>query len=439
MQRKAPIRISRRKLLGQLAGGLTGPLIVRSTVFGTSAPSNRLNLGSIGNGRMGRGDMSACLQQSMQANARVMAVCDLDSNRAAAAKAVVDKFYADNLGKSLDCKIYGDYRELLARDDIDGVTISTPDHWHAVCAVAAAKAGKDIYLQKPLTYTLGEGRQLVQAVRENGRILQTGSQQRSDPKFRQACEMVRNVRIGKLHTIRVGLPPDSGTGNPAPMRVPPNLNYEVWLGPRSEAPYTQDRVHPQKGFGRPGWLQNEAYCLGMITGWGAHMNDIAQWGNGTDDTGPIEFEATAEFPDRGLFDVHTQFFAKAKYANGVWLIMKTDKPGVTFEGDRGAVHVRRGGIEANPKDLLDEKIGSTEIVLPRSDNHMLNFLESMRSRQDPIAPVEVGHRSNSICLLSHIAMKIGRKIKWDPKAQLIVDDNEANKLLDYPHRKPWTT
>lgn len=438
MKRNKQAKITRRTTLKLAASALAVPYFVPASVFGASAPSNMLNMASIGTGRMGRGDMNACLHQGMKANARVVAVCDLDSNRAADAKTMVDKFYTDKLGKSLDCKIYGDYRELLARDDLDGVTISTPDHWHAVCAITAAKAGKDIHLQKPLTYTLGEGRQLVQAVRDNDRILQTGSQQRSDARFRQACELVRNGRIGKLHTIRVGLPPDSGTGNPEPMPVPSNLNYDVWLGPKSKAPYTQDRVHPQNGFSRPGWLQNEAYCLGMITGWGAHMNDIAQWGNGTDGTGPVEFEATAEFPDRGLFDVHTTFSAKAKYANGVQLLMKTDKPGVIFEGDQGSVHVWRGGIEATPKELLEEKTDSYKTTLQRSDNHMLNFLEAMRSRKDPITPVEVGHRSNSICLLTHIAMKIGRKIKWDPQAQVILDDDEANNMLDYPHRKPWT-
>ena len=381
--------------------------------------------------------MTACLQQGLKANARVLAVCDIDSNRAALAKALVDKFYADQLGKSLDCQVYSDFRELLARDDIDGVTISTPDHWHAVCAVAAARAGKDLHVQKPITYTLGEGRQLVRAVRENKRILQTGSQQRSAVNFRQACEAVRNGRLGKLHTIRVGLPADSGTGNPEPIAVPPNLDYDVWLGPQAKAPYALDRVHPNEGFGRPGWLQIESYCLGMITGWGAHMNDIAQWGHGSDDNGPVEFEATGEFPDRGLFNVHTQFSAEAKYADGVRLLMKTDKPGVTFEGDQGSVKVWRGGIEASSKEILAEKVESADIALTRSDNHMLNFLESMRSRQDPIAPVEVGHRSNSICLLTHLAMKIGRKIQWDPAAEQIVGDDEANRMLDYPHRQPW--
>ena len=431
-------RVSRRGAL-QAAGGLfASAYFVPSTVLGASAPSNVMNIGCIGNGRMGRGDMTACLQQGMQANARVIAVCDIDSNRAALAKQLVDKFYADQLGKSLDCKVYSDFRELLAREDIDGVTVSTPDHWHAVCAVSAARAGKDIYVQKPMTYTLGEGRQLVRAVRENKRILQTGSQQRSSDNFRQACEVVRNGRIGKLHTIRVGLPADYGTGNPATAAVPSNLDYDAWLGPQQEMPYAIDRVHPHEGFGRPGWLQIESYCLGMITGWGAHMNDIAQWGHGSDDSGgPVEFEATGEFPDRGLFDVHTQFLAKAKYADGVRLIMKSDKPAVTFEGDQGTVKVWRGGIEANPKEILAEDTKPNEIALQRSSNHMLNFLESMRSRQDPIAPVEVGHRSNSICLLTHLAMKLGRKFKWDPVAEQIVGDDEANRLLDYPHREPW--
>jgi hypothetical protein len=254
-----------------------------------------------------------------------------------------------------------------------------------------------------------------------------------------ACELTRNQRIGKLHTIHVWLPEDHGTGNPQLMPVPVNLDYNFWLGPKPQAPFTEDRVHPQRSYSRPGWLQIEQYCLGMITGWGSHMNDIAQWGNNTDNTGPIEIEAKAEFPNRGLFDVHTTFRAEAMYANGVRLIMETGDPaGVRFEGDQGWVFVKRGAIQASDREILRQKIQENEIKLYHSSNHMKNFLECMHNRKDPVAPVEVGHRSNTICVLTHIAMKLGRKLRWNPQAERFIKDDEANRLLDYPHRKPWT-
>ena len=424
------------------AGALAVPAIVPSRVLGKNAPSNLLQIGCIGTGRMGHGDMTACLSQGLEssAQARVVAVCDLDRMRAEHARQEVNGFYQKKLSDqpSPDVAVYEDYRELLARDDIDGVTVSTTDHWHALVAVAAANAGKDIYLQKPLTYSIGEGQKLVAAVRRNNVVLQTGSQQRSDATFRRACQLVRNGRLGKLHTIRVTLPTDSGIGDPTTMKVPANLNYEMWMGPTEPMPYSQDRVHPQAGFGRPGWLQIESYCRGMITGWGAHMFDTAQWGHGSDDTGPIEMEATGEFPDRGLFNVHTSFHAEGRYADGVRLIATSGSPaGVRFEGEAGWIDVGRSHFKAEPGDLADQPIGKGEQQLYESNNHMLNFLECMRSRTDPICPVEVGHRSNSICVITHIAMKLGRKLRWDPLAEKFRGDISANALLDYEHRAPW--
>jgi len=354
---------------------------------------------------------------------------------------LVDKIYATELDKNSykGCATYSDFRELLALKDIDGVLIVTPDYWHAVHGVAAAKAGKDIYLEKPMTFSIVEGQKLVKAVRQNKRILQVGSQQRSSVYFRMACELTRNRRIGKLHTIRVWLPEDQGSGNPNVLPVPKNLNYDFWMGPTSEEPFTEDSVHPQRNYSRPGWLQIERYCRGMITGWGSHMNDIAQWGNGSEESGPVEIAATAEFPDRGLFNVHTSFHSDAVYSNGVKLIQETGSPaGVRFEGENGWIFVQRGKIEASQKSILQEEIGKDETKLYVSTNHMKNFLECMRSRKDPIAPVEVGHRSNSICILTHIAMKMGRKLQWDPQVERFVNDDEANSFLDYSHRSPWT-
>ena len=433
--------ITRRSFLKAAAASVLAPAIVPSTVFGRTAPSNTIQMGCIGVGRQGQGDMQELIYRGLETGARVVAVCDVDAHRMEDAQWLVDKIYSMELGKDTtkSCAAYRDFRELLARKDIDGVLIVTPDHWHGPVAIDAAKAGKDIYLEKPLTYSITEGRKLVKAVRKNKRILQVGSQQRSSTYFLMACEMVRNQRIGKLHTIHVWLPQDQGTGDAEPMPVPVNLDYDFWLGPKPQASFTEDRVHPQRSYNRPGWLQVEEYSRGMITGWGSHMNDTAQWGNGTDDTGPVEIEAKAEFPDRGLFDVHTTFRAEGMYANGVRLIMETGDPaGVRFEGDRGFVFVRRGAIEPSDRELLRDKIREDEIKLYRSTNHMKDFLEAMRSRKDPVAPVEAGHRSNSICVITHIAMKLGRKLRWDPEAELFINDDEANRWLDYPHRKPWT-
>jgi myo-inositol 2-dehydrogenase/D-chiro-inositol 1-dehydrogenase len=432
--------LSRRDFIKTAAAAAVAPAIVPSSVFARPAPSDTLQFGCIGVGRQGQADMQELIYRGLEAGARVVAVCDIDAHRLENARWLAEKIYTLEVGKGAykDVDTYHDFRELLARKDIDGVNIVTPDFWHATAAVAAAKAGKDIYLEKPLTYCVAEGRTLVRTVRDNKRILQVGSQQRSSIQFLIACELTRNRRIGKLQTIRVWLPEDHGAGDPRPLPVPENLDYEFWLGPSAEAPYCEDRVHPQMSYERPGWLQIEPYCLGMITGWGSHMVDIAQWGNGTEDTGPISIEASGEFPDRGLFNVHTKFHAEALYANGVRLIMETGDPaGVRFEGDKGWVFVQRGNIQASDPEILRWKPGQGEVKLYQSGNHMKNFLECVRSRKEPAAPVEVGHRSNTICMITHIAMKLGRKLTWDPASERFGGDDEANSRLDYPHREPW--
>ena len=418
------------------------PTIVPAHVLSSHPPSDTLHMACIGTGRMGHGDLKQCLEQGLAAaaNARIVAVCDLDQKRAEHAQQMASGMYARKLTgrRRPDIKVFHDYRELLACDDIDGVTISTPDHWHALTAIAAAEAGKAVYLQKPLTYTIVEGRKLVEAVKRNGVVLQTGSQQRSSRNFRRACELVRNGRIGRLHTIRILLPMDKGRGSSKVMPVPTNLDYDMWLGPTPERFYTEDRVHPQTGYTRPGWLQIEAYCRGMITGWGSHMFDIAQWGHGSDQTGPIEMEATAEFPHRGLFNVHTTFHAEGRYADGVRLIANSGTPaGVKFEGDSGWIAVTRSDLKAEPRSVLSEQIAADDVHLYQSNNHMLNFLQCVRSGQDPICPVEVGHRSNSVCIIAHLAMKLGRRLHWDPQAERFHSDESANAMLDYDYREPW--
>jgi len=432
-----PASMTRRSAIQITTAALAAPMFIPARMLGRDAPSNLMRLAQIGTGRMGHGDMKQAAMRGLQAGARVVAVCDVDSKRAEHAAYKVRGIHAIHLKEeppTID--IYGDYRELLARKDIDGVVISTPDHQHAVIAVAAANAGKDIYLQKPLTYSIAEGRKLVEAVRRNKVVLQTGSQQRSDPRFRLACELALGGRLGTLQRVELALPADSGTGKADPMPVPAHLNYDLWLGPAAETPYTEDRVHPQEGFGRPGWLQIERYCRGMITGWGAHMYDIAQWGIGADrDSGPVSVRATASFPDRGLFNVHTDYEAEARYANGVTLISHTGSAGVKFIGSDGWIRVWRGGFEAHDPELL--KLPEQGRKRYDSDLHMTDFLDAMRARKDPVCPVEVGHRSNSVCVIHHIAMKLGRTLRWNPQAQQFVDDEQANQMLDFEHRKPW--
>jgi predicted dehydrogenase len=347
---------------------------------------------------------------------------------------------------------------MLKDPAIDAVAISTPDHWHSEPVVAAALAGKDVYVQKPLSMTLAEGRTVSDTLRAKARAFQIGSQQRSDspwPQFRRACELVRNGRVGKLHTVQIGLPTDPAGGNPDPMPVPPNLNYQMWLGCTPEAPYTEDRVHPQKDFSRPGWLRIESYCLGMITGWGSHHVDIAHWGMDTELTGPIEAEAKAEFPKTGLWNVHGPYHIEMKYANGVTMIIDNKFPnGVRFEGSDGWVFVSRGSARATASDpatgnskvfaasspqILNSEIRPNEIHLYKSTDHHLDWLQSIQTRKPCATTPEKAHRSTSACEIGWIAMKLGRKLRWDPVKEAFLNDEEANAMRSRPQRAPYGT
>jgi predicted dehydrogenase len=436
--------LSRRAFLRRsaAAGAVAAfPAIVPASVFGAEAPSERIAVGCIGVGRMGTGDLTEALGIK---TVQVVAVCDVDSKRVQIAQKRVDSYYAERRPgeQSKGCAGYGDFRELLARPDIDAVQISTPDHWHMIPAIEAARAGKDIFLQKPLSLTINEGRIISDTVRRYGRIFQIGSQQRSDGRFRRACELVRNGRIGKLHTIKVGFGTDPGCGPRPEMPVPANLDYDMWLGPAPWAPYTEERVHPQNSLtDRPGWLRISDYGAGMITGWGSHHLDIAHWGMGTEFTGPVEIEGRAEFPTSGLWDVHGDFHIEYLYANGVRMIAadeKVHRNGVRFEGDKGWIFVTRGAIDAEPKSLLQETIGAGETKLYVSNYHKGNFYECVKSRAETIAPVEVAHRSCSACLLGDIAMRTGLKLKWDPAKEQFADNNAiATAMLSRTMRAPW--
>jgi predicted dehydrogenase len=418
---------------------LLGPAIVPASVFGAEAPSNRVTLGCIGVGRQGMADMRDFLGLPQ---VQIVAVCDVDANRVQNAKKTVETHYSRQTsgGTYKGCRTYGDFRELVAQADIDAVSIVTPDHWHVLPAMAAARAGKDIFLEKPLTLTIQEGRLLSDTVRRYNRVFQVGSQQRSDTRFRQACELVRNGRIGKIHTVKVGFGTDPATGPEPAMPVPDVLNYDMWLGPAPWAAYTEKRVHPQAGYDRPGWLRIADYGAGMITGWGAHHNDIAQWGLGTEYTGPVEIEGQTEYPKDGLWDVHGPFRIEYTYANGVKVLCadsQKNKDGITFEGAEGWVFVTRGRIDTQPKSLLTSAIGPNEIQLYKSNNHKANFLDCVKSRAQTIAPVEVAHRSCTVCLLGEIAMRLCRKLKWDPDKEEFIDDDQANRMLARTMRSPW--
>ena len=431
------------------------PTIVPASVIGKNAPSNKINIGAIGVGRISRDhDMKETLPFDQ---ARIMAVCDVDSKRLADGKKYVNDYYAAKTGKPYDgVTMYDDHRALLENKDIDAVLISTPDHSHAYLGIHAVEAGKDVYLQKPASLTIAEGRALSNAVHRTGRILQIGSQQRSSTQFRYAAELVRNGRIGDLKTVYVGLPGDPGGDEEPEMPIPKNLNYDAWLGSTPNVYYTEKRVHPQNDYSRPGWLRMEQFGAGMITGWGAHHVDCAHWGMDTEYTGPIEISGRADFPKSGLWNVHGLFQTEGVYANGVKMIISNEIPnGIKFEGTEGWIFVTRGDYRASASDpiptgknkvlpltasnnkIITSVIGENEINLYKSTDHHGNWLESIVSRKQPISPVEIGHRSCSTCLLHHIAMKLKRKIYWDPMNERFLNDDEANAMLNRPHRFPY--
>jgi hypothetical protein len=446
--------ISRRGLIKGSAA-VAAPMIVPSTVFGQNAPSNRINIGAIGVGRISRiHDMKETWKHD---DAQIVAVCDLDTIRLGAGIQLVDSAYAAKTGKNYaGTRGYTDYRELLAAKDIDAVLISTPDHQHGGPAIHAVQAGKDVYLQKPVSLTIAEGRKVADAVKASGRVFQIGSQQRSLnpwPQFHRACELVRNGRIGKLTNVEVGLPGDpSGPEAPA-MPIPRNLNYDAWLGSTPEVYYTETRVHPQDSFeNRPGWLRCEQFTAGMITGWGSHHVDTAHWGMDVEHTGPVEIWGSAEFPKSGLWDVHGPFETHARYANGVLMKISGALPnGVKFIGTEGWIFVTRSGavtpsdptgpqivpLQASNPKILESVIGPGEIHLYKSPEQHRNWLDSIKSREATVTSAEVGHRSCSACLLHWIAMKTGRRLKWDPKAERFIGDEAANALLSRPQRAKY--
>ncbi|MCA6497218.1 MAG: Gfo/Idh/MocA family oxidoreductase [Chitinophagaceae bacterium] len=449
------------------------PTIVPASVIGKNAPGNQIQIGIIGCGRYAISHdipLTALYQ-----NSRIIAVCDVDAVRTAAAIPIIQSSYrqaANSRNENISdwsIKVYDNYRELLLNPEIDAVIISLPDHQHAVVAVHAVRAGKHVYLQKPATLTIEEGKILREEVHRSGKVLQIGSQQRSLfpwPQFKRAAELVRNGKIGELNEVKIGFPADTGGGHSLVLPIPADLNYDAWLGPTSFLEYMEDRVHPRSGhqngiYQRPGWLRCESFATGMITNWGSHHIDIAHWAMDTEQSGPKEIIGKAKFPREdenysGLWDVHGHFETEALYDNGVKMYISSKLPhGIQFVGSEGWIWVTRGnccwkdgipipdeqGIIAlnasNHKILLPEmKTGKT--LLYESQEQHLNWLNCILSGTTPAAPIEIGHRSNSACLLHWIAMKVNRKIHWDPiKEEFSIYDPEATALLSRTRRKEY--
>jgi len=426
MQKNMNRRDFLRAAAGTAAAAAAFPYVVPASVLGAEAPSNRIVLGFIACGKQSQHLMRAFLNSP---GTQVVAACDVDKLKLErSSKGIVEKHYADkNDGSYKGCATYSDFRDLLARNDIDAVVISTPDHWHAVTVIESCKAGKDVYCEKPLCQTIQEARAMVNAVRLYNRVFQTGSMQRSSREFRFACELVRNGYIGDIQhvTVGVGGPPED---KPLPAEpVPDYLNWDMWVGPAMWRPYNND-LAPHISFdGFPNWRYHSYYGGGGMTDWGAHHFDIAQWGLGMDGTGPVEIIP----PDGKDYKVLTY-----KYANGIPM-MRDKANGILFEGAKGKVEVNRGYLKTWPDTLKDQVIGPDQTHLYDSKNHYTDWLDAIRKRSKPICDIEIGASSVTVCHLGNIAYKLQRPLKWDPKREVFIGDDEANRLLSRTMRSPW--
>ncbi|MHC4226582.1 MAG: Gfo/Idh/MocA family protein [Planctomycetota bacterium] len=421
--------ISRRQFIRRAVGTATAaicfPHFVPASALGSAAPSNRITLGFIGAGKQSKHLMRSFLNSP---GTHVVAACDVDKLKLARGKKIVEDHYASkSSGTYKGCDTYGDFRDLLARDDIDAVVISTPDHWHAITVIQSAEAGKDIYCEKPLSQTIAEARAMVNAVRRYGRVFQTGSMQRSDWHFRLGCELVLNGYIGELKHVTVGVGGPAGNPPLPAQTVPDYLDWEMWLGPAQWRPYNEElSPHISKDH-FPHWRNNSRFGGGGMTDWGAHHFDIAQWGMGMDESGPVEIIP----PDGNDYKVLTY-----KYAGGV--TMTRDKAnGVLFTGTKGKVETNRGHLRTWPEELKNQQIGTDEIHLYESRNHYVDWLDAVRKRSKPICDIETGCRSVSVCHLGNIAYKLGRPLKWDPEREVFIADRGANRILSRPMRSPW--
>lgn len=419
--------VSRRKFVASAAAAVAAPWVVPAAALGgggSVAPGEQVTLGLIGVGNHGVGvNLKSFLQQP---DARILAVCDVDRSRRQRAARMVNEEYGNS-----DCATYRDFRRLIARDDIDAVMISTPDHWHVPMSIAAARAGKDVICEKP-TLTIAEGRRLVNVVRRHGTVFQWSTEDRSILKYRRMAELVRNGRIGELQAIRVGLPGNDTGGDPTPQPVPDGLDYDMWLGPVPWAPYTPDRCHYN-------FRYIYDYSGGTLTDWGAHLLDTAQWAHDTVRSGPVEADGRGTFPDEGLYNTPAPYSVTYRYADGVTMTVESGGVYLRFEGSEGWIGNEgwRGRLEASPPEILDSKLGPGEEHLYSGPREHRNFLDCVKSREDPYFPVEAGHRCFSVAHLGNISMRLGRPVRWDPAAEEFVDDPAAERLASRARREPW--
>ncbi len=431
-------RLGRRDFLRRTAmasAAVAAPMIIPATALGKGgrpAPSNRITMGCIGVGSQGTGNMQGFLKNSA---AQIVAVCDLDRDHRDNAANIVNKVYSDT-----GCKAYHDFREMLERKDLDAVALALPDHWHSIPSIAAARKGLDIYGEKPLALTINEGKAIVDAVQSNNIVWQTGSWQRSQAHFLQAAELVRNGMIGEIHTVKVGLP----TGRPIETQkeepIPDGFDYDFWLGPAPEAPYTKQRCHWN-------WRWILDYSGGQLTDWIGHHGDIANWGMGTEHTGPVAIEGKGIFPDDGLWNAATSYLIECTFApgaspvapKGFKMILSNLFPmGTRFEGEKGMVFCDRGNrLTTEPANLATHQFGPNDTRLKKSDNHAQDFFTCVRSRELTVAPVVPAYRAISLGLLANISMQLERKIVWDPTAEIFPNDDEANRKLQRAMRSPW--
>ncbi|RJP31402.1 MAG: gfo/Idh/MocA family oxidoreductase [Candidatus Omnitrophota bacterium] len=436
--------VSRRGFLKTVSGGFLAagslPLLIPAGAIGRegkTAANDRIHIGCIGVGPQGTHDMRQILKHDV---ARVIALSDVKSNVLEEKRRLVNEFYGDE-----DCVGYHDFRELVAREDIDGCLVATTDHWHVLASLAAVRAGKDVYMEKPMGLTLEQDQAMRQAVHEHQRIFQFGTQQRSDPEFRQACELVRNGKIGELKTINVWSPGSSSGGPTERAPVPPWLDYEMWLGPAPYTPYTTDRCE------NAWWWFISDYALGFIAGWGIHPIDIALWGAEDKFAGPWEVEGKGWFPSEGVCDTAMNWDVKIRLGSGVVIDFRGDpypdewkqryeddsSHGTAFEGSEGWISVRRGKINAHPKSILETKLGPNDTPLYYSEHHAGNFLDCIRSRKETVCPVDAAVRGDTLCHISDIAIRLQRKLVFDPETETFVGDEDANRKLSRPMRAPW--
>lgn len=429
-------RVSRRHFL---YGAAAAPLILSARAKGAN---DRIGVGFIGNGSM---NSYHCKQFSNRPDCQVTGVCDVNRLKRKELRRLVEERYAQAAGQASYTGVadYNDFRELVDAPDVDAVFVATPEHWHVLPALAAVRAGKDVYVEKPMSLTIEEGRVLADEVKRTGQVFQHGAMQRSRYDFGRAVELVRNGRVGRLHTVEVGLANaviaqnDQCVGGP----VPEYLDYEMWLGPAPFTPYCENVC-----LGVRAWTGIEVYSGGRITEWGSHHLDIAQWGLDADDAGPLTLEGEAEFtPEGGMRHFVMKWRMEMQYPGGVKLVFADDtqigdnyEGGVKFIGDEGWIYVTREYIKAEPESILTSELGPDAVRVWTSKDHHQNFVDCIRSREETIGPAEASHRSTTVCHLANICFRLGRKVTWDAKTERFVNDDEANGMIARPMRAPWS-